>query len=98
MVAVVLVANATELDAALATDAPIIAISNRDLATGRIDLGTTLTLAPRIPPTRSVLSCFGIRTKDEVNALRAHVDGVCLGTALLRATDPFAFLASLGEP
>jgi indole-3-glycerol phosphate synthase len=98
MVAVVLVANALELDAALATDAPIIGISNRDFDSGRLDLETTLQLAPRIPASRSVLSCFGIRSAADVRAVRGHVDAVCLGTALLRAADPVAELAQLAGP
>ena len=98
MVAMVLVANTSELDAALATDAPIIAISNRDFATGQIDLRTTLALAPRVPASRAVLSCFGIRSAADVLALRGQVDAVCLGTALLRADDPLAFLAPLADP
>ena len=95
MVAVVLVANGAELDVALTTDAAIIAISNRDLESGRIDLSATLTLAPRIPTSRSVVSCFGIGSAADVRALRGHVDAICLGTALLRAGDPVAFLAEL---
>ncbi len=95
MVAVALVANGAELDMALATDAAIIAISNRDLESGRIDLGTTLALAPRIPMSRSVISCFGIRSAADARTLHGHVDAICLGTALLRARDPLAFLAEL---
>lgn len=98
MVAVVLVANARELDAALATEAPIIAISNRDFDSGRLDLQTTLQLAPRIPASRSVLSCFGIRSAADVRAMRGTVDAVCVGTALLRAADPVAELAQLAAP
>ena len=95
MVGIVLVDSAPELERALEAAAPVIAISNRDLETGRIDLGKTLALAPRVPASRAVLSCFGIRTPDDVRRLRDCVDGICLGTALLQAADPAARLAEL---
>lgn len=98
MLGIVLIANATELERALATDAPIIGISNRDLESGHIDLQASLDLAPRIPATRPVLSCFGIRTAGAVRALRGQVDALCLGSALLRAADPARFLAELSGP
>jgi indole-3-glycerol phosphate synthase len=95
MVGIVLVGAESELELALETTAPIIAISNRDLETGRIDLGTTLALAPRVPASRAVLACFGIRTAEDVRRLRGVVDGVCIGTALLQAEDPVARLEEL---
>ncbi len=98
MVGIVLVSNAAELDRALATEAPVIGISNRDLESGRIDLRTTLDLAPRIPASRRVLSCFGIRSAADVRALRGHVDALCIGSALLRAADPAALFAELAGP
>ncbi|MFQ5600944.1 MAG: indole-3-glycerol-phosphate synthase [Candidatus Krumholzibacteriia bacterium] len=97
MVGVVLVSNGDELDRALETDAPVIAVSNRDFETGVIDLERTLGLAPRVPASRSVLSCFGIRSAADVRRLRGQVDAVCLGSALLRAEDPVAYLTQLAD-
>jgi indole-3-glycerol phosphate synthase len=98
LVGIVLVANLGELERALATDAPIIAITNRDLESGRIDLRATLELAPRVPTNRPVISCFGIRGAADFRSLRGKVDAVCIGSALLRAEDPAAFVAELAGP
>jgi indole-3-glycerol phosphate synthase len=95
MVGVVLVSDAEELARALAADAAVVAISNRDLETGRIDLGTTLELAPRVPASRSLLSCFGIRSAADVRLLRGKVDALCIGTPLLQAGDLAGFLVEL---
>ncbi|UCE01998.1 MAG: indole-3-glycerol-phosphate synthase [Candidatus Latescibacterota bacterium] len=95
MVGIVLVYTSAELDRALATDAVVIAISNRDLETGAVDLGRTLELATRVPSSRSVLACFGIGSAADVQMLRGSVDAVCIGSALLQAPDPIAFLTAL---
>jgi len=97
MIGIVLVHNAPHLERALATDAPVIAISNRDRTTGAADIQTSLDLAPVVPPSRSVLSCFGIANSEQVARLRGHVDGICIGTALLRSDDPAAFLRGLAS-
>lgn len=95
MSAVLLVHDQTELEAALAVESQFIAISNRDPETGAIDLAKTLLLAPQVPKSRSVISCFGIRTAADVARLQGHVDAVCIGTPLLRAADPADFLRTL---
>ena len=98
MVGIVLVHDALHLDRALATDAPVIAISNRDRNSGVADIQNTLDLAPAVPASRSVLSCFGIADAAQVKRLREHVDGICIGTALLRSDDPAALLLELARP
>jgi indole-3-glycerol phosphate synthase len=95
MVGIIMVHDAAELERALATDVPVIAISNRDAASGTPDLERTLDLASRVPASRSLLACFGIAGVADVQRLRGRVDGVCVGTALLRAPDPAAFLVEL---
>lgn len=95
MNAVLLVHDREELEAALAIETQFIAISNRHPETGAVDLGTTRALAPAVPKSRSVISCFGIHTAADVARLRGHVDAVCLGAPLLRAADPADFLRSL---
>jgi len=92
---VLLVHDTEELEAALAVESQFIAISNRHAETGAVDLATTLALAPLVPKSRSVISCFGIRTPDDVTRLQGHVDAVCIGSPLLRATDPAEFLRRL---
>lgn len=98
MVGIVLVHDAAELDRALATDVPVIAISNRNAQNGASDVQNTLDLAPRVPATRSVLSCFGITSAADVDRLRGQVDGICVGSALLRSRDPLRLLQELAGP
>lgn len=95
MIGIVLVHDDTELQRALQTDASVIAISNRDRARGEVDFQKTLELARQVPPTRAVLACFGVQNRDDVERFRGHVDGICVGTPLLRAADPAAFLLEL---
>ena len=98
MVGIVMVHDAPQLERALATDAPVIAISNRDRSSGVANIQTTLDLAPTVPRARSVLSCFGITDAAQVERLRGHVDGISVGSALLQANDPVAFLRELARP
>ncbi|MGH7057800.1 MAG: bifunctional indole-3-glycerol-phosphate synthase TrpC/phosphoribosylanthranilate isomerase TrpF, partial [Acetobacteraceae bacterium] len=74
----------TELERALALDAPIIGINNRNLKTLEVDLAVTERLAPRIPPDRLVVSESGIASRADVLRLAPLVDGFLVGTRLSR--------------
>ncbi len=54
--------NEAELDRALALDAQMIGINNRDLNTFVTDLAVTLQLAPRVPKDRLVIAESGLST------------------------------------
>jgi indole-3-glycerol phosphate synthase len=96
MTPLVEVHTAAELDIAVASGAECIGINNRDLHTFRTTLETTLTLRPRIPPDRWVVSESGIRTADDLRRLRdAGVDAALVGESLLRQSDPEAALRAL---
>ncbi len=73
-----------ELDRAIALGALVIGINNRDLATLRVDLDVTRTLAPLVPPDRVVVCESGIVSHAEIAALRSGVDGFLVGTTLMR--------------
>jgi indole-3-glycerol phosphate synthase len=78
-----------ELGRALDLGARIIGINNRDLATFRTDLGTTLSLLEEVPEGVVVVSESGIRTRADVDRLGDRgVDAVLVGETLLRASDP----------
>jgi indole-3-glycerol phosphate synthase len=78
-----------ELARALDIHPGIIGINNRDLATFRTDLGTTLELLEDVPDGVLVVSESGIRGVDDVARLADHgVDAVLVGETLLRAADP----------
>ena len=58
-----------ELKKVLQTNAHIIGINNRDLATFKTDMGTTLRLRPMIPAEKIVVSESGIKSRADVEKL-----------------------------
>jgi len=78
-----------ELERALAADAEIIGINNRDLRTFEVDLAVSERLRPFIPRDRLVVAESGIHTRADVQRLRAlGVNAVLIGEALVTADDP----------
>ncbi len=78
----------TELDRALALDARLIGINNRDLKTFVTDLGTTLRLAPRIPGDRLVIAESGLSGPADLKQLAdAGVTTFLIGESLMRQAD-----------
>jgi len=75
-----------ELDRALETDARIIGINNRNLATFEVDLAVTETLSEEVPKEIVLVSESGIRTAEDLARVKAcGVDAVLIGEALMRA-------------
>jgi indole-3-glycerol phosphate synthase len=77
-----------ELKKALRTEADVIGINNRDLATFKVNLQTTLKIIKKIPASmeKVVVSESGIRTAKEAQVLwAAGVKAILVGTALLQA-------------
>ena len=88
LAALVEVHNALELDTALEAGAEIVGINNRDLTTLKVDIGTTLALAPEIPHGRTIVAESGFTTRAQLDELaKAGVDAVLVGEALMRAAD-----------
>jgi indole-3-glycerol phosphate synthase len=85
-----------ELGRALAVGADIIGINNRDLATFRADLSTTLDLLEDVPEDVLVVSESGIRgPRDAAFLADGGVDAILVGETLLRAPDPQSMARSL---
>ncbi|TKB58435.1 bifunctional indole-3-glycerol-phosphate synthase TrpC/phosphoribosylanthranilate isomerase TrpF [Ferrimonas aestuarii] len=76
------VSNQQELDRALALNARIIGINNRDLRDLSIDLATTEKLASQIPADRVVISESGIENHQQVRRLAPHADAFLVGSSL----------------
>lgn len=88
--------DGTELDAALALKTPLLGVNNRNLRTFETRLDTTLTLLPRIPAGRLVITESGIQSSEDVKRMRQHgVHGFLVGEAFMRAKDPGQALSSL---
>jgi len=83
--ALVEVHTLAELDRALETDARLIGINNRNLATFEVDLSVTEKLSEQVPDDIVVVSESGIRTADDLARIKAcGVDAVLIGEALMR--------------
>ncbi len=88
--------DGSELDRALQLKTPLLGINNRNLRTFETRLETTLTLWPRIPVDKLVVTESGILTRADVARMRAaNVNAFLVGEAFMRAADPGAALAAL---
>lgn len=90
----------TELQKVLQTNAMIIGINNRDLATFKTDLGTTLRLRSMIPDGKIVVSESGIRSREDVRRLAGiGVHAILVGEILMKSNDiPTKLHELLGIP
>jgi indole-3-glycerol phosphate synthase len=85
-----------ELLRALALDAAIIGINNRDLRTFETDLGVTRHLLPFVPPGRLVISESGVHEPSDITELHAAgARGFLIGEALMRTDDASTFIDEL---
>lgn len=91
--------DAQELDRAVALGARLIGINNRDLKTLKVDLSTTLELAPRVPADRLLVAESGLASHaDLLRALAAGARAFLVGESLMREADVRqATLRLLGE-
>jgi len=91
--------DATEIDRALACDAAIIGVNNRDLRTFAVSLETAMELAGSVPAGRLLVAESGIWNHADVERLAARgVDGVLVGESLLRSSDVGEAVRALMRP
>jgi indole-3-glycerol phosphate synthase len=89
MAVLVEVHDAGELATALALRTPLIGINNRNLRSFETRIETTLELLPHIPPGRMVIAESGIRSRADVDLMRANgVHAFLVGEAFMRAAEP----------
>ncbi|MCE4555389.1 indole-3-glycerol phosphate synthase TrpC [Pelomonas cellulosilytica] len=85
-----------ELDRALKLKTPLLGINNRNLRTFDVTLDTTLSLLPRVPADRLLVTESGILGAADVKRMRdANVNAFLVGETFMRAPDPGAALAQL---
>jgi indole-3-glycerol phosphate synthase len=85
-----------EIETALRAGAGIIGVNNRNLKDFTVDTGNSRKLRQMVPRNVIFVSESGVKTADDVAALRANgVDAVLVGETLMRATDKRAKLAEL---
>ncbi len=99
MDALVEVHNEAELDRALALDARLLGINNRDLTTFETTLDTTKRLATRVSGDRIVVSESGIFTPQDIAGLQPFgVKAFLVGESLMRQDDVAAATRALLTP
>jgi indole-3-glycerol phosphate synthase len=77
-----------ELETALAADADVIGINNRDLTDFSVDIERTYELLSDVPAGKTVVSESGFTTREQLEELdRVGVDAVLVGETLMRAPD-----------
>jgi len=85
-----------ELDRALAAEARIVGVNNRDLKTLAVDINSSFELIERIPEACIAVSESGLRMYDDLAKLRAAgFDAFLIGSHLMLAPDAGAALSSL---
>lgn len=88
--------DAHELDRALALQANLIGINNRDLRTFETDLRVSEYLLPKVPAHVTVVSESGMRAPHDIARLYcAGARGFLVGEAFMRADDPGAALKAM---
>ena len=94
--ALVEVHSEEELEAALACDARIVGVNNRDLKTFQVDLAVCERLLPRIPVDVPAVAESGIRSRADIDRLKAvGASNFLVGEALVRAPSAPALLREL---
>lgn len=94
--ALVEVHDLQELNTALGAGAKIVGINNRNLKTFKVDLHTTLQLAPHVPDATVLVSESGIHTADDIRMLRdVGCDAFLIGEAFMKSERPGRALREL---
>lgn len=88
--------DAAEIHRAVAADAKIIGVNNRNLKTFQVDIQNSLRLRELVPPQILFVSESGIRTPEDIRELHRHgVDAALIGETLMRAPDRTGLLEKL---
>ncbi|WP_215846691.1 bifunctional indole-3-glycerol-phosphate synthase TrpC/phosphoribosylanthranilate isomerase TrpF [Candidatus Pantoea bituminis] len=81
------VSNEDELERAIALEAKVVGINNRDLRDMSIDLNRTRQLAPRLSHGVTVISESGINSYADIRELSHFANGFLIGSALMEEDD-----------
>ncbi len=78
----------TEVQSALRAGARVIGVNNRNLQTFEVDLSNSIRLSSMIPEEIIYVAESGIRTAEDIHALKAAgVNAVLIGETLMRSSD-----------
>lgn len=81
--------NAEEIETALATQAELIGINNRNLATLTIDRSTTRLLSGSVRSAgRTIVSESGMRSADDIREMKPYCDAFLIGSSIMAHDRP----------
>lgn len=88
--------DGAELDRALRLETPLVGINNRNLKTLKVDIATTIELAPRVPADRLLVAESGLYGHEDVRRMReAGARAFLVGESLMRQPDVTAATRAL---
>ncbi len=88
--------DAKELERALAAGADVIGVNNRNLRTLEVDVNASREIAAQMPANVTAVSESGLKTADDLDALRAlGYHAFLIGERFMTSADPGAALADL---
>jgi indole-3-glycerol phosphate synthase len=89
------VANRKEYEEAMASEADLVGINNRDLRTFQVDLQRTLDIAEGIEKELPVVSLSGFKSRADLDKVASVADAYLVGTSLLDGTTSVKELVTL---
>ncbi|MCB1075176.1 MAG: indole-3-glycerol phosphate synthase TrpC [Simkania sp.] len=96
MEALVEVTNEEELTIAVAADARIIGVNNRDLKTFKVDIQTALKLKSFMPDYVASVAASGIKGPEDAKKMReAGYDAILVGQSIVESNDPRSYIKQL---
>lgn len=95
MTAIFEVFNQQELERALACNARVIQINNRDLQSFSVNLENCQKLCKHIPADVTVIAASGILQPADVQQFPQRINACLIGTALMQAENPANFIKQL---
>jgi len=85
-----------EVESALAVQARVIGVNNRNLKDFTVDIGNSIRLRKLVPESILFIAESGMKTASDIEMLRqAKVNGVLIGETLMRSPDKKEMLAEL---
>jgi indole-3-glycerol phosphate synthase/phosphoribosylanthranilate isomerase len=87
MTALIEIQNEDELFTALTVRPDVILINNRNLDTMKIDLSTTVRLAPLIPRDTMTISASGLTSRADLDSLLKFCSRFLIGSVLMKSAD-----------
>lgn len=95
MLALIEIFELSELDKVLKTQPKMIGINNRNLNNFNMNTQNSNNLANHISNDICVISASGVKAPEDVASLDKNIDGVLVGTALMKSDDKTNFIKSI---